>query len=339
MGTKERVFSPLPHGVSLEDLVPKDNFYRRLEETLDLSFVRDLVRPLYARGGRSSVDPVVFFRLQLVMFLEDIRSERELMRVAADRLSVRWFLGYDLHEPLPDHSSLTRIRERYGLEVFRGFFERIVEMCMDAGLVWGKDLFFDSTKVQANAAMDSLAPRWTVEAHLEGLFEAQEEAHLPQEGDEEIPEKGREIAELPTADEVGLREQNATKKNDWICRAGRQDRSFKSGYRPRTSDSRASRTDPDATPMTSWATSGSRLGYQVHHVVDGGKARIILNVLVTPSEVTENRPMLDLLRSTIFRWRLRPRQVTGDAKYGTRENVAALEKVGIRAYVAIPNFD
>ncbi len=68
MGTKERIFSPLPRDVSLEDLVPQDNFYRRLEETLDLSFVRDLVRPLYARGGRPSVDPVVFFRLRLVMF-------------------------------------------------------------------------------------------------------------------------------------------------------------------------------------------------------------------------------------------------------------------------------
>jgi Transposase DDE domain len=88
-----------------------------------------------------------------------------------------------------------------------------------------------------------------------------------------------------------------------------------------------------------WAKSGSRLGYQVYNVVDGGKARIILNVLVTPSEVTENRPMLDLLWSTIFRWHIHPRQVTGDAKYGTRENVAALERVGIRAYVAIPNFD
>ena len=88
-----------------------------------------------------------------------------------------------------------------------------------------------------------------------------------------------------------------------------------------------------------WAKSGSRIGYQVYNVVDGGKARIILNVVVTPSEVTENRPMLDLLWSTIFRWHIHPRQVTGDAKYGTRENVAALERVGIRAYVAIPNFD
>jgi transposase len=334
MGIKQRLFDPLPRQVSLEELVPKDNFYRHLEATLDLSFVRELVRPLYAKGGRPSVDPVVFFRLQLVMFFEDIRSERQLMKVAADRLSVRWFLGYDLHEALPDHSSLTRIRERYGLEVFRRFFEQIVEMCMDAGLVWGKELFFDSTKVEADAAVGSLAPRWAVEAHLEGLFEA-EGVYSPQEEGEDVPEEGgHEIAALPTAGDDGLRERN-TAKSDWISRAGRQDRSFKSGPRERTSDLRASKTDPDASPM-SW-TGGSRLGYQAHYVVDGGKARVILGVLVTPSEVTENRPMLDLLWRTSFRWRLRPHHVTGDAKYGTRENIAAVESAGIRAYLALPS--
>ncbi len=119
MGTKVRTFAPLPHDVSLEEMVPEDHFYRRLEATLDLSFVRELVGPLYARGGRPSVDPVVFFKLQLVMFFEELRSERQLMRaVAFGRLSVRWYLGYDLFEPLSDHSSLTRIRERFGLGVF-----------------------------------------------------------------------------------------------------------------------------------------------------------------------------------------------------------------------------
>src|SRR4051812_14969937 len=88
MGIKERRFDPLPRKISLEDLVAQDSFYRRLETALDLSFVRDLARPLYARGGRPSVDSVVFFKLHLVMFFEGFRSERELMRVAADRLSV-----------------------------------------------------------------------------------------------------------------------------------------------------------------------------------------------------------------------------------------------------------
>jgi transposase len=150
MGTKQRDFSSL-QDVSLEELVPEDNFYRRLERTLDLSFVRELVKDCYAAGGRRSIDPAVFFRLQLVMFFEGIRSEQQLMEVAADRLSVRWYLGYDLHEPVPDHSSLTRIRDRYGLGIFRRFFEEIVQKCIEAGLVWGEELYFDATKVEANA--------------------------------------------------------------------------------------------------------------------------------------------------------------------------------------------
>src|SRR5215470_4671119 len=128
MGSKELDFAPLV-AVSLEALVPQDHFYRHLHRTLDLSFVRELVQETYAAAGRPSVDPEVFFRLLLAIFFEGIRSERLLMRHAADRLSVRWYLGYDLDEPLPDHSSLTRIRARYGLEVFRRFFEAIVEQC------------------------------------------------------------------------------------------------------------------------------------------------------------------------------------------------------------------
>ena len=155
MGTKIRAFAPLPRNVSLEDLVPEDNFYRRLQKRLDLSFVRELVCLLYAKGGRPSVHPVVFFKLQLVMFFEGLRSERELMRVAADRLSVRWYLGYDLHEPLPDHSNLTRTRERFGLAVFRRFFKEIVQRCAEAGLVRGEELFFASTKVGADAEWTS----------------------------------------------------------------------------------------------------------------------------------------------------------------------------------------
>src|SRR6266851_177586 len=114
MGSKQRSFAPLINR-SLEDLVPPDHFYRHLERTLDLSFVRQFVQETYAGIGRPSIDPVVFFKLQLVMFFEGIRSERQLMRHAADRLSVLWYLGYDFGEPLPDHSSLTRIRERYGV--------------------------------------------------------------------------------------------------------------------------------------------------------------------------------------------------------------------------------
>jgi transposase len=175
MGTKERHFAPLIN-VSVEQLVPQNHFYRHLERTLDLSFVREFVHETYAQDGRPSIDPVVFFKLQLVMFFEGIRSQRQLMRHTADRLSVRWYLGYDLHKPLPDHSSLTRIRERYGVEVFRRFFEQIVQQCQQEKLVWGRELYFDGTQVKANADLDSLTPRFAVEAreamqgHLTALF-------------------------------------------------------------------------------------------------------------------------------------------------------------------------
>src|SRR5260370_791970 len=124
------------------------------------------------------------------------RSERLLMRQVADRLSVRWYVGYDLDEPLPDHSTLSKIRQRYGLEVFRRFFESIVEQCRQAKLVWGQELYFDSTQVNANADLDSLAPRFAVEAreaiqeHLAALF-------APEPGKAEDTQESRSGAPLP----------------------------------------------------------------------------------------------------------------------------------------------
>src|SRR3712207_4348455 len=171
MGTKVRVFAPLPP-VSLEDLVPPDHFYRHLERSLDLAFIRDLVRDAYAVAGRPSIDPVVFFKLQLVMFFEGIRSERQLIETASLNLAHRWYLGYALDEPLPDHSSLTRIRQRLSVAIFERFFERIVDLCQEAGLVWGRELNFDATKVEANAGIPSLIPRFYYEAkmHIADLF-------------------------------------------------------------------------------------------------------------------------------------------------------------------------
>jgi transposase len=253
MGTKDRVFASLPP-VTLEDLVPPDSFYRHLERSLDLRFVRDLVREAYAETGRPSIDPVVFFKLQLILFFEGLRSERQLMQVVADRLSLRWYLGYDLTESLPDHSSLSRIRERYGLDVFRRFFEAIVEQCLAAGLVWGKELYLDATKVAANASLASLQPRFAVEAHLAQLFAATDDDGEGSDGSSGPDGEGGgdEPVELPVAltDEAQAElAERATTRHDWIGHAGRPNRNVTSGAYRRTADFRVSTTDPDATPM------------------------------------------------------------------------------------------
>jgi transposase len=265
MGTKARLFTPLPP-VTLDELVPADHFYRHLDRVLDLAFVRDLVQDCYAAGtGRPSVDPEVFFKLQLVMFFEGIRSERQLLRFAADRLSVRWYLGFNLDESLPDHSSLTRIRSRYGLDIFRRFFEAIVEQCQQAGLVWGRELYFDATQVQANAALDSLAPRFAVEArtalhaHLATLFPDETADEEQVTGQTELRSPILLPLHLPESEWEVLTQANAT-RHDWIAEAGRQRREVDGCYL-RTADVRISTTDPDATPLR-LKGGGTHLGYQ-----------------------------------------------------------------------------
>lgn len=341
MGRKERAFAPLVN-VSLEQLVPADHFYRHLHKSLDLAFVRELVTPFYAAGGRPSIDPIVFFKLQLIMFFEGIRSERQLVLTAADRLSLRWYLGYDLPEDLPDHSSLTRIRDRYGVAIFRRFFERIVEQCQEAGLVWGKELYFDGTQVEANADHDAMLPRFYVaamQAHLAALFPDQSD---PAQDNVEPAAPDTKLLSLASKLPQAEQEQEPAvepRGQDWISRSGRPNSREKNSSYQRIADFRVSTTDPDATLMHKKGGGGAHLGYHTHYVVDGGKARIILQALVTPSEVQDNQPMVDLLWQVCFRWHLRPRQVTGDTKYGTIENLKAIEDAGMRAYIPLRHFE
>jgi transposase len=327
-----------PIAVSLEDLVPRNHFYRHLEAKLDLGFVRKWVKEFYADRGRPSIDPVVFFKLQLVMFFEGIRSERKLVETAGLNLAHRWYLGYALDEELPDHSSLTRIRQRLGIDVFQRFFEQIVDLCQEAGLVWGRELYFDATKVEANAALDSLVSRFycDAKAHLAHLFadDGPGVSEVAAEGGVDVLPEG--IARLPRE---SVADESVAADPRWrLLEERRLDphRHASRGYE-RTSAWRVSSTDPDATPMRT--KNGTSLGYHDHYVVDGGKARIILAALVTPADVMENVPLQDLLWRVCFRRKLRPRQVTGDTTYGTVENIVAVEDAGIRAFFPLPDFD
>jgi len=184
---------------SPESLVPQDHPLRAIRLLVNAAL--DRLSPgfatIYADAGRPSIPPEKLLRALLLQALFTIRSERQLMSVVADRLSLRWYLGYDLAESLPDHSSLTRIRQRLGLPVFRRFFEHVVELCDQAGLVWGKELFFDGTKVRANADFDSLTPRFAQAAreHVTELFGQDAAADTEHSAE---PPSGAGVA-LPTA--------------------------------------------------------------------------------------------------------------------------------------------
>ena len=155
--------------IDLESFVAADHFLRRVDRVLDLSFVRELTAPRYAvQQGRPSIDPEVYFRMQLVAYFFGVTSERQLCEDVYYNLAYRWFCRLPLQEGVPDHSSLTRIRDRYGAEIFESVFRRIVEQCKQKGLV--KDscrVMTDATLIAADASLNSLVHNDPGEAQKE----------------------------------------------------------------------------------------------------------------------------------------------------------------------------
>jgi transposase len=119
----------LYYSFSLDEAVPRNHVVRRLVAAVDFSFVYGLVRRYYSHTGQPSVDPVVLFKLSLLGYLFNITSERRLCEEASLNLAWRWFLGYELDEPIPDHSVLSKARRRFGPVVYERFFRRIVQLC------------------------------------------------------------------------------------------------------------------------------------------------------------------------------------------------------------------
>ncbi len=106
--------------------IPENNFYRRLKGVLDLQFVRDMARPYYGSEGQKSIDPTVFFRLMLVGYLENIISDRHLIEHVSMRMDLLYFIDYDIDEPLPWHSTISRTRNTLPNALFEEAFERVL---------------------------------------------------------------------------------------------------------------------------------------------------------------------------------------------------------------------
>jgi len=158
----------------LSEYVPKENFYRRLKETLDLSYLRGLTKKYYGSEGQKSIDTEVFFKLMLIGYLENINSDRQIIESAKMRMDMLYFLGYDLDESLPWHSTLSRTRKLFGQDVFLELFRNILRFCVEKGMVSGKTQAVDSAFIKANASMDSLVERELVEKSQQFLTEITE---------------------------------------------------------------------------------------------------------------------------------------------------------------------
>jgi len=147
------------HGVSLERRMPREHPLRRIKQLVDFNFMRSQVAELYGANGNQSVDPAVILKLMFLLFYENIKSERALLRQLPLRLDWLWFCDYDLDEATPDHSILSKARNRWGPEVFEAFFMNILEQCINAGLVDGETIHIDSSTIDGNADIDKVRPQ------------------------------------------------------------------------------------------------------------------------------------------------------------------------------------
>jgi transposase len=148
----------------LSERVPKRNLYRRLAELLDWDFLYEQTQGLYSHTGQPSLDPVVFFKLMLVSRLENLVSDRRLIEHCSLRLDILYFLGYEVDEDLPWHSTISRTRQLFPAAVFEHLFEHVFGQCVTAGLVTGHTQAVDSAFVKANASLESLCEKQAADA-------------------------------------------------------------------------------------------------------------------------------------------------------------------------------
>jgi transposase len=156
MGQQKSERELFSYAVNLEKRVRSDHPLRRVAAAIDFKFVREEVSKCYGSKGNVSVDPEVIMKMMFLLFFDDVASERELMKVIAERLDYLWFLGYGLDDEIPDHSVLSKARARWGKEVFESLFVRTIAQCVEAGLVGGRKLHVDSSLIDADAAKGSV---------------------------------------------------------------------------------------------------------------------------------------------------------------------------------------
>src|SRR5680860_590121 len=158
----------------LSDRIPKENIYRRLRETLDLRFLYKDTKELYGRTGNPSIDPVVFFKLPVTGYLENITSDRKLVEHCCMRMDILYFLGFDIDEDLPWHSTISRTRQLYPASLFGTLFNKVFALCVDSGMVSGHTQVLDSAPIKANASMESVVlrvPATSIDSHLKKVSE------------------------------------------------------------------------------------------------------------------------------------------------------------------------
>jgi transposase len=289
----------------LSDYVPADNFYRRLKGILDLKFVYDTTAKYYGTEGQKSIDPVVFFKLMLVGYLENLNSDRRIVATSRMRMDILYFIGYDLDEELPWHSTLSRTRQLYGEEEFTAIFKQVLKKCIDKGLVSGKRQAIDSVFVKSNAAISSLVER-------EIMDDATAYGKQLDDHDDEVPDQD-------TTDENTMPKPRKNAKVD-----------------KKANSKRYSPSDPDAR-LSVKPGKTTRLNYSAHASVDT-QNHVITHIQAFHADKGDASCLPEILTHVAGNLRdngLKIEEVLADTGYSGEAALLALDEQHIKGY--IPN--
>lgn len=287
----------------LSNYVPADNFYRRLKKLLNLDFVYQSTLKHYGKEGQKSIDPVVFMKLMLVGYLENIPSDRRIVSTSGMRMDILYFLGYDLGEGLPWHSTLSRTRKLYGEEQFATLFKQVLKLCINEGLISGKRQAVDSALIPANASKHSMIERLVMEDA--SVFTRELNDNI--EDEPAPPEKPKD-----------------SKKDD-------QDKAAP------TNQTHFSPSDPDAR-LTMKPGKPMNLYYRAQMSVDT-ESHFITYIQAFPGNAADNVSLPEILNHVVESMNgndIRVKEVLADTGYSSGEAIRALIGHDIEGYIPNP---
>jgi transposase len=333
MQGKKQYTEKLFTSFQLSDRIPQDNFYRRLKRLLDIQWLYKRTSQYYGTEGQKSIDPVVFFKLMLIGYLENLGSDRRIITTVSMRLDMLYFLGYDIDEELPWHSTVSRTRQLYGEDLFKELFKDVLKQCIEKGMVAGRRQAMDSAPVKANASMDSLKEKEILDdasLYLGELKMEEEENNENDDGHNNASGNSTVSAERNRAVQLHHKwKEKAYKGMPGGDRKGRA--KFVSNH------THYSSTDPDARVSVK-PGKPRQLNYLSQVSVDTAH-HVITHVQADYADKKDSQCLPSLLTNTIENLRehgVEIEEVYADAGYSSGEALKALEENNVIGY--IPNF-
>jgi len=325
---QEKLFSSF----QLSERVPEENFYRRLKESLDLKFLYKATAHLYGDTGNPSIDPVVFFKLMLVSYLENISSDRKLVEHCSLRMDILYFLNYDIDDVFPWHSTVSRTRQLYDEKLFEELFSKVFSLCVESGMVSGHTQAVDSAYIKANASMDSIEMKQPAQSVNEFIDKIGKENHQPLRKAKE--NKAGEEQQTITSTEKELNELNTRNKRF----EEKKIKAFgnKITFTSYSNQTHYSPTDPDARISTK-PGKPRQLNYLCSMSTDTDQG-VISHIQADYADTKDSRYLPDITAKTkreLKKNNFILNNILADTGYSSGKNYHQLEQQGITPYIPV----